>query len=464
MRFATLTALLFLFCLNDSFAQSPIQVGKVTEQVIIATHPDQSYALFLPPNYTPDKAWPTVFCFDPRARGKTAIERFSTAAEKYGYIIICSNNSRNGLNGPTISDIFTTLWDDVHSRFHIDDKRTFAAGMSGGSRLAATFASRCRGCLAGVIGCAAGFPADTPPDAKTPFAYFGIVGVDDFNFGEMWQLEKKLSKLPAPYTFETFPGGHEWPPKENFDRALAWLSLQSIKGGAAESNQRFVEEQFKIRMDLAEELLASHQYVDASRSFASIVRDFQGLVDIKVAVEKSEQLSKSAEVKKESSTEEESYRRQLREAGEIRMLWMKASDPDSSLPSRSLASVRLAELKKSKDQPNDSKERRLARRILSHLTIESYETAQGALRNNDYSTALANYELVKEIDPRNPNVLYEIARTHALRREKKSALQFLEDAITLGFKDLARLKADEAFSPLKEDPRFQKLLSGLSAQ
>jgi hypothetical protein len=464
MRFASFIVLLFSFCIQNSFAQSSIQAGKVTEQVVTATHPDQSYALFLPSNYTADKAWPTIICLDPRARGKTAIERFVDAAEKYGYIVVCSNNSRNGLNGPTVSDIFTTLWDDVHSRFHIDEKRTFAAGMSGGSRLAATFASRCRGCLAGVIGSAAGFPADIQPDAKIPFAYFGIVGVDDFNFGEMWQLEKKLSKLPAPYEFETFAGGHEWPPKENFEHALAWLNLQSIRAGTLENNKSFVEEQFKIRLNLAEELLANHQYVDASRSFAAIVRDFQGLVDVKVAAEKSEQLSKSAEVKKESSVEEDLYRRQLREAGEIRMLWMKAPEPDSSLTSRSQASARLAELRKTREQPTDTKDRRLARRILSHLTIESYETAQASLRNNDYTTALANYELVKEIDPKSPNVLYEIARIHALRREKKPALQFLEEAVTLGFKDLARLKTDAAFSPFKEDPRFLKLLSGLSPQ
>src|SRR6185436_3665884 len=143
----------------------------------------------------PDKPWPTVFCFDPRARGKVAIERFAEAADKLGYIVVCSNNSRNGLNWTTVADIFSNFWDDVHSRLHVDEKRTFAAGFSGGSRLATTFASRCRGCLAGVIGSGAGFPGDIAPDAKAPFAYYGIVGIDDFNFGEMWQLEKRLGKL-----------------------------------------------------------------------------------------------------------------------------------------------------------------------------------------------------------------------------------------------------------------------------
>ena len=459
-------ALLLWFSI--AFSQAPtgqsLQVGKVTENLVVQSHPDQSYAVFLPGNYTPDKAWPTVFCLDPRARGKSAIERFVQGAEKYGYVVVCSNNSRNGLNWPTIAEIFTNFWDDAHTRFNIDEKRTYAAGFSGGSRLAATYASRCRGCIAGVIGCGAGFPGDILPDSKTTFAYFGIVGVDDFNFGEMWQLEKKLSKLTTPYHFETFSGGHEWPTKDSIERALAWLSLQSLRASTAQTDRSFIDEQFRLRSTEAEQLLNSKQFVDASRAFASIVRDFQGLHDLAAVTRKAEELGKSDEVKKEASGEEELYRRQLREAGEIRMLWMKTPEPDSTQTSRAEAAVRLADLKKKKEQPTDSKDRRLARRIFSHLTIESFETAQSSLRNNDYSTALANYELVKEIDPKNANVHYEIARIYALKRQKKPALQYLEEAVTLGFKDSTRLKADDAFSSLTEEPRFQKLVAGLNAQ
>lgn len=465
--FIFLVVLSFGCCSKNLFAQSAsptqIQTGQIVDQVVIQSHPDQSYAVFLPSNYTPNKTWPTVFCFDPRGRGKTALERFVEASEKYGYITVCSNNSRNGLNWPTISDIFTNFWNDAHSRFSIDDKRTYAAGLSGGSRLSSTFAARCRGCMAGVIGCAAGYPADVEPDPKTPFAYFGISGVDDFNFGELWQLDKKLSKFAAPHDFETFSGGHEWPPKENIDRAFAWLTLQSIKAGTF-ADKNFVQEQFKVRIERAETLLTNKQLVDASRAFASIVRDFQGLVDVETIAQKSDQLSKNSEVKKESSTEEELYRRQGRMAAEIRALWTKPSQPELEGVdmSRPQAIARLADLRKTKEQPNDSNDRRLARRVLSHLTIESFETAQASLRNNDYDSALANYELVKEIDPKNANVRYEIARLYALKRQKKQALQFLEDAVELGFKDVTRLKADDAFVSLSEEPRFQKLLTSLN--
>ena len=459
---------LVLICSVTSRSQAPselsIQVGKVNENVVVQSHSDESYALYLPNGYRREQTWPTIICLDPRARGKSAIARFVPAAEKYGYIVVCSNNSRNGLDWNAISQIFMDLWDDTHSRLSIDEKRTYAAGFSGGSRLAATFASRCRGCLVGVIGCGAGFPGDTAPDAKTTFAYFGLVGVDDFNFGEMWLLEKRLSQLPMPYQFQTFSGGHEWPPQEKIEQAIAWLTFLAMKSGLTAKDGKVIEDQFASRMAAADQLLAATQYVDAQKAFSSIVRDFQDLRDVKFVLAKLNQLNDSDELKKEIKTEEELYRRQLREAGEIRSSWMQAPDPEQTTPSRTEATSRLADWRKKRDLTVDSKDRRLARRILTQLLIEAFETSQASLRKNDYSTALTNLQLAKEVDPKNANAAYEIARLYALKRQKKSALQSLEEAVSLGFKDVSRLKSEEAFSEITNDPRYQKLVASISNQ
>lgn len=143
---------------------------------------------------------------------------------------------------------------------------------------------------------------------------------------------------------------------------------------------------------------------------------------------------------------------------------MKAPEPDEPTSGRAIAADRLTGWKKKKDLPNDSKDRRLARRILTHLMIESFEASQASERNNDYTGALANLELAKAIDDKNANIAYEIARLHALKRERKAALESLEEAVTLGFRDLTRLKAEEAFNNLAQEPRFEKLLSTLTGQ
>jgi dienelactone hydrolase len=458
---------LLLLTVHNAVGQAvteSLPIGKVVEKVVVQAHPDQSYAVFLPTGYSPEKRWPTVFCLDPRARGKTAIERFVAGADELGYLVLCSNNSRNGLDWQTISNIFTNFWDDAHARFSIDEKRTYAAGFSGGSRLAATFASRCRGCLAGVIACGAGFPGDIQPDPKTTFAYFGLVGVDDFNYGEMWELEKKLSQLTTPYHFETFPGGHEWPPVDSIKRALVWLSLQSMKASPASTDDKFIDTQLIVRTQAAEEFFKAQRWSDSYKAYLSIDRDFRGLRDTRPATEKSDQLKKSADLKKEEKAEEEFYRRQLREAGEIRQAWLKSPEPDEASLRRHEPTIRLAEWRKKKEMANDSADRRLARRIISHLLIESSEAAQASLRSKDYNLALASFQLAHEADPKSPNIVFEIARVYALKRQKKFALQSLEEAVALGFKDVTRLKSDDAFASISDEPGYLKLLTVITGQ
>ena len=73
-----------------------IPKGQIVERLECVNDSSQSYALYLPANYTPDRKWPILYALDPGARGKTPVEHFREAAEKYGWILAGSNNSRNG--------------------------------------------------------------------------------------------------------------------------------------------------------------------------------------------------------------------------------------------------------------------------------------------------------------------------------------------------------------------------------
>jgi hypothetical protein len=87
----TLVACGFLF----AQAQAPLPQGQVVAKVPCRADPAQSYALYLPSNYGPEKTWPILYAFDPGARGNVSVEDFKGAAEEYGYIVVGSNNSRN---------------------------------------------------------------------------------------------------------------------------------------------------------------------------------------------------------------------------------------------------------------------------------------------------------------------------------------------------------------------------------
>jgi hypothetical protein len=117
------------------FHQEPFAVsrGQIVGPVACASDANQSYVLYLPSNYTPERRWPILYAFEPPARGRLAVEIFQEAAEKYGYIVAGSNNSRNVPWEPSLASI-RAMWTDTHARFSLDERQVYTTGFSGGAR------------------------------------------------------------------------------------------------------------------------------------------------------------------------------------------------------------------------------------------------------------------------------------------------------------------------------------------
>jgi hypothetical protein len=55
---------------SSPLSDSPVlQTGVITPKIICIAKPDQSYAVYLPSNYSADRKWPILYAFDPAARG-----------------------------------------------------------------------------------------------------------------------------------------------------------------------------------------------------------------------------------------------------------------------------------------------------------------------------------------------------------------------------------------------------------
>ena len=168
-------------CLNAQNLNSLLSKGIIIDSVLCDGYSSETYSLYLPNNYSDSLQWPVLLIFDPGARGHTGIENFIPAGKKYGYILACSNNVRNGNFSTMLSDA-DIMYNDIVRRFKIDNKRIFTAGLSGGSRLATGFAINNKE-ISGVIGCGAGMPNSDyySTTQMSHLLYFGIVGVKDMN-------------------------------------------------------------------------------------------------------------------------------------------------------------------------------------------------------------------------------------------------------------------------------------------
>ena len=352
-----------------------LPVGKIIDEVKCAADPSQSYALYLPSHYSSAKTWPVILAFSPMAKGRTPVERFEQAAEKYGYIVAASNNSRNG-DQPAIQAAIRAMPTDVTARFSVDLKRVYTAGFSGGARVA-MYVALSSGKIAGVIACSAGFP-DAQARKSAPFPIFGTAGTEDFNFTEMRRLDRALT---TPHRVLIFEGTHDWLPAALATDAIEWLEIQGMKSGLRTRDEALVDRIFAARVARA---------ASDPGELKGLVADFDGLRDVRsFAVQAGEwdrQKEAKSAIKKERSMEE----REERVSGELAALESGLSNQAQRDASLRELRVRLGEIARTAQEKEDSPERRLARRLLRGTFVRSFEQ----VKDPQYQAMLKEFRAV----------------------------------------------------------------------
>lgn len=455
-----LLLLLYLLDAGPMLAGQELSCGRIIEKVSCRNDPAQTYALYLPSYYTPDKKWPILFALDPGARGNVPVELFKNAAEEYGYILAGSNNSRNGPL-KVVEDAVNAIMADAGLRFPLNPQRVYLAGFSGGARAAILTGFASTGRIAGIVACGAGFPPSIRPAAPVPFALYITVGWEDFYFPELRELDRTLSGLGVIHELETFSGGHTWPPESVCRHALEWLEIQAMKSGRRDKDMRLID---RIYARTIEEAAACEKSLDLSASwerYASAARSFAGLRVVAVLGSKVEQLEASGSVRKARSLEKKAEARQKSTDGELsRFLSDAISGNDRALAMQQLAS-RISGLRKDAAQKKDEVSRVAAVRVLTRFWIMSSEEATADFEHHEYGAAALRLNVMTRIRPDNPQPYFHLARACSLSGRKKEAIMALRNAVARGFKDIEALQNNRDLEPLRMEPDFQKILESL---
>ncbi len=454
--------LTLVFCLLSAgtvFPQSPLPNGQVIDRVSAQSDSSQTYALYLPSNYTAEKKWPIIYVFEPDARGPLPVGLMKKWAERYGYIVVSSNVSRNGPVRISL-DAAAEMWRDTHLRFSIDDRRAYASGFSGGARVSVDVALNCKTCISDVVLFGAGFPSTIPPSSDAHFGVFAATGDLDFNHAEIVQLAPKLERLKIPYHTEVFPGPHDWGPDITWQHAFAWLEMRAMREGAKPKDQAFLDAQYADalaeahRVEAADLFTAWHLYDQAAR-------DYSGLVDASVAEKRAAEL-------KDSKAVRDGHKRQQAEIELFDRVTSTTLDGIQALldePSERAENYRklhntYADIKRQIAETHDeqSLQALALRRALIQAFVSLNEVARQAMDRHDYLMAGYFYDLITDFAKAAPYAYYQRARIYCIARENKKAIAALERAVAQGFKDANSLRTTTEFASLQSDPNFTALL------
>ena len=438
--------------------------GIITNKVVCKNNAEQSYALYLPSTYSASRKWPLVAAFDPAARGKVPVEQFKDAAERYGYIVCGSNNSRNGPLQPS-AEAAKAMLEDVGTRFSLDAKQVYLTGFSGGARAATAIASWLKDQIVGVIGCGAGLAVGLEPSQRLPFIYYGTVGKEDFNYPEMKQLDRALTASGLIHHIEVFEGGHNWAPPDVCVKAIEWMELQAMKSRRRPLDASFIDRLLKSAVETAQTHESNGRVYEAFIACSEIAIEYKGLRDVSEFEKKAVSLKDSKAVKQALAKERDLDNEQARRSNELFDLRAKAlrtnGDPSAQQPFLIDLKRTVSDLKRKSEAKESSPERALAHRVLSQYTISSFEQSMLLIQTKKYDLAVANLAIDAEVTPDNPRVWYYLSCAYSLNGDKRRALDSLNKAVQRGFSNVQELERNPQLDAIRGEAGFKKIVESL---
>lgn len=415
--------------------------GEIINKVICKNDSKQSYALYLPSNYSVEKKYPVIYAFDPHAGGGLPVNLYKNLAEKYSYIIIGSNNSKNGTSWEESQSIAEKLFADAGNRLSINTDRIYLLGFSGGARVANTLAIT-NGSIAGVICCGAAAPLANSNHSRNNYSFLGIVGNEDFNYVEMKKYDMvDIAGYNIKHVLITFDGKHEWPANEVMDEAFWWLALNEMRKNNSAKNDVSISQRLEIELKKIEMFKQKNLVVDAYKLCQKIINFYDGLADLSPCFAYYKSMHDNPEIDNQLKQEEVIWT----EEEELKKVYMRAFQTEKF----AWWSENIATLNHKIKTEKDKNKMLMNKRVLGFLSLMAYMQTSGALQQNNLPAAAFFGEIYILVDPQNNEAHYLKAVVLSKKGNNMEAIKSLNLAIVNGYTDTERLENEPAFNEIK---------------
>jgi dienelactone hydrolase len=447
-----------------SQTQKPAELlsrGQIVD-VTCASDATQSYSLYLPSSYAPEKRRPIIYFFDPGGHGRRPVELYKDIAETYGFILAGSNNSRNFSSDQ--GKAVNAVWQDTHARLAIDEHRSYATGFSGGARVAGAMAlSGPTGQVAGVIAHGAGYPGNRTSKDNLP--YFFAVGDQDFNWPEVINIRREREEQGSPYRVRVYSGRHQWAPASVMEEAMQYMNLKAMQAGNLGADEAFIDRLLEKTKAEAADAESRRDPIAQLSAYRALISDFGGLREAKEAAQKLTALQQSSALKAALKSEREQMSEQLKLEQEISQKIAGVADNSAA----DITALRLdirQQMGALNDQAKHSKneeKRLISGRVFSGVFVSAMEDGQQQLAARHFEKAEAYFDMMRRVSD-DPWPVLLLADTHAAAGNRKLAIKDLQEAVRRGLKDRAVIESDPQLQGLKSDSEFQKLVAGLEGK
>lgn len=444
MRFKICACFIYvfsLFCINacnhqpakgiaTSNEASAKVSGIITDSVYyIASTSDSTLSYY---GYIPSslgtKPYPVFLFFDPHGDGSLPLHKYKEVANQFGFAMLGSNNSMNGNDWNTTNELVRIMLADAFSIFNIDSTKLFAAGFSGGSKVAC-YAAYNYPSIRGVI---ANSALLSPTEVKSDLSrtkIIGLAGDGDMNYIDVMSGINQLRSQQVPSHLLVYHGKHEWCNAAYFKQAVYGLYFYSF-----DKEEQIQRSEFIAGFNTFIDSCIAAKGDNLLYKVMHIGTAFDYLQQLDTAKKYESQLAilyNSAEYKAAVAKGQEELNLEMELKNKISALFQRGNF--------SQLSNEYLEIKK-----NERSNPQLAmvyERVVGFMSLASYSASKNLLQQKSEQAAAA-INLYKTVDSENAEAWFFSARHHAQQGATDLAVADIRKALLLGLTDTMRLHSD----------------------
>ncbi len=424
----------------DEMVENPINEAVESIEAV-----REIYSTYIPLTLNIEEELPVVFIFDPHARGYLPVEKYIPLAEEFGFVLVGSNKSQNNQIIDEGLGIYNEMKTGIESRIIINPKQIYTLGFSGGARVAVSIAIQ-ESEVNTVIGCGAGFPVlRRMPDPN--FYYFGFVGYEDFNMGELINNDRYLTRSGFLNELVIFDGGHEWPTVEIMREAFLAIQINNIREEIIINNPELINETLDYYRKKIKKYAAADRYFDASET-----------------AQRARSVLKEVALIKEFADKTREYRKNALYANDLSKM-VKTLEKEAAIQSSYIDNFNTkdvawwrSEIIKIKTPVDDVYEQRLNKRLESYLGLITFMVSNKAIDEDDLVQAQKNIEIYRIIEPANSEHAYLSAVIMMKKNNEHEAINFLNQAIVLGFNNTDRFTNEPLFNSIETRQAMMEMM------
>jgi pimeloyl-ACP methyl ester carboxylesterase len=443
--------LLLVFYIPFGANTASSQAGKIIDPVICRSDPGQSYALYIPAKGNKD-ALPVIYFFDAHGAGALPLNKYKSLADEYGFILIGSNNSKNGNDWSTTENIWRLLSEDAQNRLKINSNRIYTCGFSGGAKVAGYVALQ-HPVVKGVIANGAALP-DGVPAGDFPFSFTAIAGEGDMNLTELVTISNNLDNSRTRHRILLFDGKHEWAPERTMNMAFAGLQFDAMQTGLFPKDKIFIDGYIAKSKSRFESYYKTAQLIKAAQECRFSISLLEGLTDESAWFkEKLASLTRNTLYQKQRQTQEDLLEREQNTKAEYMQHFQQA---DSHYWAKTITGLQTKAGAKTAESG-------MYQRLLAYLSLAFYSLSNHLINGNANTEARRFVELYKMADPTNSEAWYLSAVLNARDQHTRAAEDDLLKAAEDGFNDESRLLQQPEFKSLSPRIDLSRIKSRMHA-